>query len=130
MAIAILGENVSSEIKIYFYLDDQMINLQIASLVGVAISISLLPPAVNAGLLWALALLFMIHQDDENIYNSVIKSTIYSKNQAVELAILGTISMAVTVINVVCIYGTGILFLKVNFCLVDYHMKYLKKKNY
>lgn len=92
-----------------------MINLQIASLVGVAISISLLPPAVNAGLLWALALLFMIHQDDENIYNSVIKSTIYSKNQAVELAILGTISMAVTVINVVCIYGTGILFLKVNF---------------
>ncbi|KAG4073563.1 hypothetical protein HA402_000787 [Bradysia odoriphaga] len=94
VAIAILGENI-------------------ASLVGVAISASLLPPAVNAGLLWALALLFMVHRNDETMYNSVIKSTMYSENQAVELAILGTISMAVTVINVVCIYGAGILFLKI-----------------
>ncbi|XP_037052297.1 uncharacterized protein LOC119085886 [Bradysia coprophila] len=94
VAIAILGENI-------------------ASLVGVAISASLLPPAVNAGLLWALALLFMVHRDNEKIYNSVIKSTMYSENQAVELAILGTISMAVTVINVICIYGAGILFLKI-----------------
>lgn len=55
----------------------------------------------------------MVHKNDADIYNSVIKSTIYSQNQAVELAILGSISMAVTIINVVCIYGTGILFLKV-----------------
>lgn len=66
------------------------------------------------GLLWALALLFMVHRDNENIYNSVVKSPMYSENQAVELAILGTISMAVTVINVVCIYFAGILFLKVS----------------
>ncbi|KAJ6646100.1 hypothetical protein Bhyg_01310 [Pseudolycoriella hygida] len=94
VAIAILGE-------------------KIASLVGVAISASILPPAVNAGLLWALALLFMIHKDDEDIYNSVIKSTTYSQNQAVELAILGSMSMTITLINIVSIYVTGILFLKI-----------------
>lgn len=66
----------------------------------------------------------MVHRSDENIYNSVIKSTVYSENQAVELAILGSISMAVTLINVICIYGAGILFLKVNLLFyVDYHQK-------
>lgn len=72
----------------------------------------------SKGLLWALASLFMIHKNDENIYNYVIKTTIYSENQAVELFILGSISMAVTIINVICIYGTGILFLKVKFIVM------------
>lgn len=69
------------------------------------------------GLLWALAVLFMLHENDESAYNNVIKTSYYSDHQATELAILGTISMTITIINVVCIYVVGYSFLKVKYLI-------------
>lgn len=94
VSIAILGDNTGS-------------------LVGTAISASLLPPAVNAGLLWALSCVYLLFEKDANRYNSVIKTTYYSDHQSVELAIFGCISMCVTLTNVICIYVMGVIFLKV-----------------
>lgn len=94
VAIAILGENTGS-------------------LVGTAISASLLPPAVNAGLLWALSCVYILFEKDGTRYNSVIKTSYYSDHQSIELAIFGCISMCVTLTNVICIYFMGILFLKI-----------------
>ncbi|XP_046866415.1 uncharacterized protein LOC6642167 isoform X2 [Drosophila willistoni] len=85
----------------------------IGSLVGVAISASLLPPAVNSGLLWAVACIYKYFENDDNLYRDVIKSRTYSDNQAKELAILGSISMCLTLSNVLCVYVMGILVLKV-----------------
>ncbi|XP_022228217.2 uncharacterized protein LOC111078000 [Drosophila obscura] len=93
-AIAILGGNIGS-------------------LVGVAISASLLPPAVNSGLLWALACIYKIFENDDSLYVDVIKSKRYSENQAKELAVLGSISMCLTLSNVLCVYTVGIFVLKV-----------------
>jgi Domain of unknown function (DUF389) len=94
VAIAILGENTGS-------------------LVGTAISASLLPPAVNAGLLWALACIYTLFEKDSTRYNSVIKSNIYSDHQSIELLVFGSISMLLTITNVICIYTMGVLFLKI-----------------
>lgn len=96
VAISILGENIGS-------------------LVGVAISASLLPPAVNSGVLWALATMFMFHQQDDTKYNVVIHTKFWSEHQAVELFVLGSLSMALTISNVICVYAAGTLFLKVCF---------------
>ncbi|XP_039485260.1 uncharacterized protein LOC120447771 [Drosophila santomea] len=85
----------------------------IGSLVGVAISASLLPPAVNSGLLWAVACIYKIFENDDSLYVDVIKSRRYSDNQAKELAVLGGISMCLTLSNVLCVYLMGILVLKV-----------------
>uniref|UniRef100_T1P801 DUF389 domain-containing protein n=1 Tax=Musca domestica TaxID=7370 RepID=T1P801_MUSDO len=84
----------------------------IGSLVGVAISASLLPPAVNSGLLWAIALIYKCYENDESKFPQVVKSTQYSENQANELAVLATISMCLTISNILCIYVMGILVLK------------------
>lgn len=94
VAISILGENIGS-------------------LVGVAISASLLPPAVNSGLLWALAVMFLCHRDNDTMYNKVIHTNVWSEDQAIELMVAGSISMAVTISNVVCVYAAGTLFLKI-----------------
>ncbi|KAM8717817.1 hypothetical protein ACLKA7_004508 [Drosophila subpalustris] len=85
----------------------------IGSLVGVAISASLLPPAVNSGLLWALACIYKIYENDDSLYADVVKSRNYSKNQATELAIMGSISMCLTLSNILCIYVMGIIVLKI-----------------
>ncbi|KAH8341283.1 hypothetical protein KR059_001754 [Drosophila kikkawai] len=85
----------------------------IGSLVGVAISASLLPPAVNSGLLWAVACIYKFFENDDSLYVDVIKSRRYSDNQAKELAVLGSISMCLTLSNVLCVYLMGILVLKV-----------------
>ncbi|KAH8378187.1 hypothetical protein KR093_009889, partial [Drosophila rubida] len=85
----------------------------IGSLVGVAISASLLPPAVNSGLLWAVACIYKIFENDDSLYKDVVKSRQYSMNQATELAVLGSISMCLTLSNVLCIYAMGIVVLKV-----------------
>ncbi|XP_043647908.1 uncharacterized protein LOC122616497 [Drosophila teissieri] len=85
----------------------------IGSLVGVAISASLLPPAVNSGLLWAVACIYKFFEHDDSLYVDVIKSRRYSDNQAKELAVLGGISMCLTLSNVLCVYLMGILVLKV-----------------
>uniref|UniRef100_A0A0A1WKR0 Uncharacterized protein MJ1221 n=1 Tax=Zeugodacus cucurbitae TaxID=28588 RepID=A0A0A1WKR0_ZEUCU len=85
----------------------------IGSLVGVAISASLLPPAINAGVLWALALMYTLFETDESRFNIVVKSHSFSKNQATELVTLGAISMLVTISNIICVYIMGVLVLKV-----------------
>lgn len=83
------------------------------SLVGVAISASLLPPAVNSGLLWALASIYVFHSKENGHFDSVTKTSKYSEDQATELCILGCISMCLTILNIICIYVMGIVVLKV-----------------
>ena len=72
-------------------LDDQA-----ASLVGVAISASLLPPAVNAGLLWA-SYMFADNEAKQN------------KN---EYSVNGAISLAVAVSNILLIWLSGMLMFR------------------
>uniref|UniRef100_A0AAG5D9M6 Uncharacterized protein n=1 Tax=Anopheles atroparvus TaxID=41427 RepID=A0AAG5D9M6_ANOAO len=92
VAIAILGENIGS-------------------LVGVAISASLLPPAVNAGVLWALSCLYFLFGSEESRYGTLIKTQIYSENQGLELLTLGCMSLSLTLLNILCIYLGGVVFL-------------------
>ncbi|XP_055681745.1 uncharacterized protein LOC129789120 [Lutzomyia longipalpis] len=94
VAIGILGENVGS-------------------LAGVAISASLLPPAVNSGLMWALACLYKIYEADGKRYNSIVNTNYYSNHQSIEVAIMGSISMCVTITNVISIYVMGVIFLRI-----------------
>jgi uncharacterized membrane protein len=78
------------------------------SLVGVAISASLLPPAVNAGICWMYALLELAggvtseSEDDANY------------------GVIGAISFTLTVLNIVCIWFSGMLMfaIKVRYLLV------------
>ncbi|KAG7371726.1 protein of unknown function DUF389 containing protein [Nitzschia inconspicua] len=78
VALSILGDNTSS-------------------LVGVAISASLLPPAVNAGICWMYAILLRTGAV-ENIADS---------NYA--FGRTGTISLVLTIVNILCIWVAGIL---------------------
>ncbi|XP_055377027.1 uncharacterized protein LOC129609154 [Condylostylus longicornis] len=84
----------------------------VGSLVGVAISASLLPPAVNAGLLWALSCIYISHVPDES---SKIHTQmgVYSDNIATELGILGFMSLLLTVSNIICVYVIGVVILKI-----------------
>ncbi|XP_016659837.1 uncharacterized protein LOC100569357 isoform X1 [Acyrthosiphon pisum] len=77
------------------------------SLVGVAISTSLLPPSVNAGLLWAFSVR-SINQDSLNTLNLH-----YSSIRSIDFAIKGAMSMCVTFINIICIFACGIVILKI-----------------
>ncbi|ENN79754.1 hypothetical protein HUJ04_003836 [Dendroctonus ponderosae] len=81
----------------------------IASLVGVAISTSLMPPAVNAGLLWSLGFVYYLKNDETTRYASLTHTDYFSTNSAVELTTLGAISLCLTFVNIVCIYAAGIL---------------------
>lgn len=114
VAIAILGENIGS-------------------LVGVAISASILPPAVNTvilhfrflvsrdilitsylqGIFWSMSVLHSLNAIDDE---TVIKSNYYSDHQSIELAIHGALSMLLTAANIACILFMGVLVLKVNRC--------------
>ncbi|CAG9793965.1 unnamed protein product [Diatraea saccharalis] len=84
-----------------------------ASLVGVAISASLLPPAVNAGLLWSMSLVHIIYASDDTKWNGVITTSYYSENPATELALLGTVSLCLTLVNILCIFLAGVAVYKV-----------------
>jgi len=66
-----------------------------ASLVGVAISASLLPPAVNAGICWAHGILIRT--------GAVSNTTDYIFGQ------IGGISFALTVVNIICIWLSGMI---------------------
>lgn len=110
-----------------------------ASLVGAAISASLLPPAVNAGMLWAFALLMAGHQPSNVIQTSLaendtntIQSTFvyqvalsnctklpgnsykfrYSCFMSEEAFYLGGVSLLLTLLNEVCICIMGYIILK------------------
>lgn len=94
VAIAVLGDNFGS-------------------LVGVAISASLLPPAVNTGLLWSFSCIHSIFRDVAPRFESFVKEKQYSDDEALELLALGGISLCVTLTNVLCIYVMGFIFLKI-----------------
>ncbi|CAM9594685.1 unnamed protein product [Chrysoparadoxa australica] len=71
-----------------------------SSLVGVAISASLLPPAVNCGLLWCYAALGPAIHPDFDIDGR-------------DLLIQGAISMILTIENIICIYLASVLTFKI-----------------
>ena len=78
VALSILGNNTSS-------------------LVGVAISASLLPPAVNAGICWTNAILIAFKAMDNKE----------------DFLRIGAISFALTVINILCIWIAGMFMFAV-----------------
>ncbi|PSN29722.1 hypothetical protein C0J52_24856 [Blattella germanica] len=91
-----------------------------ASLVGVAISASLMPPAVNAGLLWALSFMdwlrpgrMQLENEDFDPNDPPTYTPVYSDTPAIELAVLGAVSLGLTFVNIVCIFISGILVLKI-----------------
>ena len=69
-----------------------------SSLVGVAISASLLPPAVNAGICFMHAILLKA--------GAVATE---SEKSSDEIAFIGGISFALTVVNIICIWVSGII---------------------
>lgn len=110
------------------------------SLIGVAISASLLPPAVNAGMLWAYSIIAAISPPDlDVIYKNVTVgntsfleetftptkslgckpfinnkySPVHSCDMATEALYLGLISLSLTLLNILCIFIMGITFLKI-----------------
>ncbi|KYN00956.1 PREDICTED: uncharacterized protein LOC108775368 [Cyphomyrmex costatus] len=90
-------------------------------LIGVAISASLLPPVVNCGLFWALGCIWllyrpikMLHIKGESYTNFNSSYTyIYSDYLPVEFFCNGIISACLTFINVMCIFITAIIVLKI-----------------
>ena len=89
---------------------------------GVAISASLLPPAVNAGILWALSAILAVSGPDSHalfhgfgrneITNISLYEPRYSSDLAKEAFFLGLTSLALTLLNIVCIILTGIFILR------------------
>lgn len=89
----------------------------VGSLVGVAISASLLPPVVNSGLLWAAALTkfveFQISGNSSVLEAPSTYSVSYSTNMAEEALLLGGVSLCLTLLNIFCIVMMGIIVLKI-----------------
>lgn len=108
------------------------------SLVGVAISASLLPPAVNCGILWGLATVVAITErylgfPPENLgCNSHLKALatqnythnhvkIYCENTVQEYFFMGLNSFGLTWINIGVIIVVGVLILKVDHIFFSFH---------
>ncbi|PRD25408.1 UNVERIFIED_CONTAM: hypothetical protein NCL1_41013 [Trichonephila clavipes] len=100
-----------------------------ASLVGVAISASLLPPTVNCGLLWGLGAIKTVRSLYQNtyvvydIYNHTVKPALlppdtytptYYPLMDKECAVLGIISFLLTILNIICIIIAALIILKVH----------------
>ncbi|KAL3869085.1 hypothetical protein ACJMK2_041811 [Sinanodonta woodiana] len=89
------------------------------SLIGVAISASLLPPAVNAGMLWAFSILaaavpFPISNTTTCLpFVNNAYEPIYSCNMSYEAALLGLVSLCLTILNIICILIMGVVVLKI-----------------
>ncbi|KAF7390288.1 hypothetical protein HZH68_012145 [Vespula germanica] len=90
-------------------------------LIGVAISASLLPPVVNCGLFWALGCIWLIYQpikmphikgESYTDFNSSYVY-VYTDYLPVEFFCNGIISACLTFINVMCIFITAIIVLKI-----------------
>ncbi|EAT40001.1 AAEL008241-PA [Aedes aegypti] len=89
-------------------------------LIGVAISASLLPPVVNCGLFWALACIWLIYEDikiphlkGEAYTGNSSYEFVYTNYIPTEFLINGIVSGLLTVINVICIFITAIIVLKI-----------------
>ncbi|CAB4010924.1 Hypothetical predicted protein [Paramuricea clavata] len=98
----------------------------IRPLVGVAISASLLSPAVNSGMLWAYSIISaikppeLLDNGESNISTSKcppLKDNsympTYSCDMGREAAIMAIISLVLTVVNIICIFITATLVLKI-----------------
>ncbi|KAI4494019.1 hypothetical protein M0802_009286 [Mischocyttarus mexicanus] len=90
-------------------------------LIGVAISASLLPPVVNCGLFWALGCIWLIYRpikmphikgESYTDFNSSYVY-VYTDYLPVEFFCNGIISACLTFINVMCIFITAIMVLKI-----------------
>ncbi|XP_037885994.1 uncharacterized protein LOC119635306 isoform X2 [Glossina fuscipes] len=89
-------------------------------LIGVAISASLLPPVVNCGLFWALACIWLIypgtripHLKGELHNTTSAYPFLYTDYLPTEFLINGIVSCLLTVVNVICIFITAIMVLKI-----------------
>lgn len=90
-------------------------------LIGVAISASLLPPVVNCGLFWALACIWIVrkkikmpHIKGESFIDlNTSYVNVYSKSLPIEFVCNGAISACLTFVNVICIFISAIIVLKV-----------------
>ncbi|XP_014256255.1 uncharacterized protein LOC106670435 isoform X1 [Cimex lectularius] len=80
------------------------------SVIGVAISAALLPPAVNAGLFWALAVVNQFYHKSVSFETHEI---LWSPHPTTEFITLGAISICLTLLNIIFIFITGIIILKV-----------------
>ncbi|CAF4750234.1 unnamed protein product [Rotaria sp. Silwood1] len=107
----------------------------VGSLVGVAISASLLPPAVNAGLLSSYSLLSALipsigKQSSNDEYHERLNSLInigknctkfigndyipiYSCHMATEVGLLGIFSFILTITNIICIIVVAMVILRI-----------------
>lgn len=73
-----------------------------SSLVGVAISASLLPPAVNAGVCFVYSLFLAIGAVESD-----------DGKDATDFAVIGAISFALTALNIVCIWISGLVMFEI-----------------
>ncbi|KAK9887131.1 hypothetical protein WA026_020577 [Henosepilachna vigintioctopunctata] len=85
----------------------------VASLVGVAISTSLMPPAVNAGLLWSMASVYYFKGSSATRYSSLKYQRHYAESNTVELLTLGAVSICLTLVNIICIYFAALCIFKI-----------------
>ena len=101
------------------------------SLVGVAISASLLPPAVNCGLFWALSVVLWVSglSDNQpeaifytgrevvdewtNVTTNMYQPRYVDDNLPLESFYLGLISLVLTLVNILCIILTGVFILRI-----------------
>ncbi|XP_063535658.1 uncharacterized protein LOC134745532 [Cydia strobilella] len=89
-------------------------------LIGIAISASLLPPVVNCGLYWALACIWLLypgvkipHIKGEAYTGNSSYEPLYHDYLPIEFAVNGIVSCCLTIVNVICIFITAIMFLKI-----------------
>ena len=97
------------------------------SLVGVAISASLLPPAVNCGIFWAASFVMKVSEKGDNVFfDNSTEEEDYTNftvqgytprydndNLPMESFYMGLISLVLTLVNILCIILTGVLILRV-----------------
>jgi uncharacterized membrane protein len=84
-----------------------------SSLVGVAISASLLPPAVNAGVCFVYS-----------IFLKLDAVTSGSGDTAWDYFVIGGISFALTAINIICIWVAGIVMFEIKVSSLHAYRKY------
>ncbi|KAG6444766.1 hypothetical protein O3G_MSEX003581 [Manduca sexta] len=89
-------------------------------LIGIAISASLLPPVVNCGLFWALSCIWLLypgvkipHLKGESYNGTSSYQPLYHDYIPIEFAVNGIVSCCLTIVNVICIFITAIIFLKI-----------------
>ncbi|XP_037038061.1 uncharacterized protein LOC119075657 [Bradysia coprophila] len=89
-------------------------------LIGVAISASLLPPVVNCGLFWSLSCTWLLydgvklpHIKGEPYTGNSSYAPLYTNYMPTEFFINGIVSVMLTVVNVICIFTTAIIVLKI-----------------